>query len=307
MPTIVGSKQPDLLRGPVTGPVRLVRAAEREKMLLPHDSCQGTTAKEQSRFVRIAEASRSIKRHQDLHLWLQGEIQHFIRHEVLIAACGYFDTWQLKLDVTSSLPGVRTHLLEQGELDGTLKALFGRWVENERRPFVLDSLPGLAPDGAESQSALHAVLRNAKSVLVHGVRDERGDSDCLYLALHSASFAIGCMSGCFSRAPCVLIDSLITQIDIASRRLAPFPGVRPAAAVLPNADPSGLSEREREIMEWICRGKTNLETGVILNISSFTVKNHIQRIFKKIGANNRVHAVAIYKEQFAQPANGWRR
>ena len=56
-------------------------------------------------------------------------------------------------------------------------------------------------------------------------------------------------------------------------------------------DQSMLSQREKEIMEWVRIGKTNYEIGMILNISAFTVKNHLQRIFKKFDVANRAQAV----------------
>ena len=52
-----------------------------------------------------------------------------------------------------------------------------------------------------------------------------------------------------------------------------------------------LSAREAEILRWIALGKTNPEIGSILNISSFTVKNHVQRILKKLDVSNRTQAV----------------
>ena len=53
-----------------------------------------------------------------------------------------------------------------------------------------------------------------------------------------------------------------------------------------------MSQREREIMNWVCKGKTNQEIGMILEISAFTVKNHLQRIFKKLDVMNRAQAVS---------------
>ena len=53
-----------------------------------------------------------------------------------------------------------------------------------------------------------------------------------------------------------------------------------------------LSSREHEIMDWVKQGKTNYEIGMILDISAFTVKNHLQRIFKKLDVLNRAQAVA---------------
>lgn len=301
------SERQNPLSEPAADPARPAHAADGEKTLYPHDACEGITAEERDTFLRIVEASRSIKQHHDLHLWLQGEIQHFIRHEVLISAHGYFDTWQLKLDVISSLPGVRTHLLAHCDIDDILKGLFERWVKNERQPLVLNSLLGIGPNDAKCQCPLHTALRNTKSLLVHGVHDERGACDTLYVALHSEAVTKGCMSGCFQKDPCFVFDSLITQIDIASRRLASLPSGKTTTTAFRNGSAFGLSEREREILEWVCKGKTNFETGMILDISSFTVKNHIQRIFQKIGANNRVHAASIYREQFPNPENGWRR
>jgi DNA-binding CsgD family transcriptional regulator len=53
-----------------------------------------------------------------------------------------------------------------------------------------------------------------------------------------------------------------------------------------------LSSREDEVMHWLAEGKTNEEIGIILSISSHTVKNHLDRIYRKIGVDNR-HAAML--------------
>jgi len=58
------------------------------------------------------------------------------------------------------------------------------------------------------------------------------------------------------------------------------------------SDVHGLTGREAEIMEWVKMGKTNAEIGIILSISAFTVKNHMQHIFKKLDVYNRTRAVS---------------
>jgi DNA-binding CsgD family transcriptional regulator len=63
----------------------------------------------------------------------------------------------------------------------------------------------------------------------------------------------------------------------------------------------GLSAREVEILQWVALGKTNPEIGKILKISEFTVKNHMQRIFKKMDVSNRAQAVGRFK---AMVSNG---
>ncbi len=272
------------------------------------DVCKGVNAEERDRFVRIVEASTAISRHRDLYAWLQGDIQRFIPHEILISAYGYFDTWQLKLDVISALPGVRSRVLARCEIDGLLQELFNRWVNNARQGFVLHSPGGLRLVNGACQCSLHSALRRATSLLVHGVHDERsGGCDSLYVAVNSAPVARGCFSGCFSRGACFVVNSLISQIDICSRRLASLPAAVTTPAALRNGGPSSLTDREREILDWICKGKTNLEISALLDISCFTVKNHIQRIFHKIGAANRVQAVTFYKQQIGSLADTWRR
>jgi len=39
-----------------------------------------------------------------------------------------------------------------------------------------------------------------------------------------------------------------------------------------------LSKREKEVLYWVALGKTNWEIGMILDISLYTVKNHIKSI-----------------------------
>lgn len=54
-----------------------------------------------------------------------------------------------------------------------------------------------------------------------------------------------------------------------------------------------LTLREREVLAWIAQGKSAWEIGEILNISERTVEAHAQSAFRKLGAVNRTHAVAI--------------
>lgn len=53
-----------------------------------------------------------------------------------------------------------------------------------------------------------------------------------------------------------------------------------------------LSERERRIAELLVEGRSNREIAEILVISPETVKTHVARILRKLGAANRVEAVS---------------
>ncbi|MDH4329057.1 MAG: LuxR C-terminal-related transcriptional regulator [Nitrospira sp.] len=57
----------------------------------------------------------------------------------------------------------------------------------------------------------------------------------------------------------------------------------------------GLSRRETEILSWVAQGKSNAEIGTILGISSRTVQKHLERIYSKLGVENRHAAVAMMR------------
>ncbi len=54
-----------------------------------------------------------------------------------------------------------------------------------------------------------------------------------------------------------------------------------------------LSGRELECMRWVAAGKTDWEIGMILAISATTVKFHVDRARRKLGAATRPQATAI--------------
>ncbi|HEY7478658.1 MAG TPA: response regulator transcription factor [Actinomycetota bacterium] len=57
--------------------------------------------------------------------------------------------------------------------------------------------------------------------------------------------------------------------------------------------PTPLSKREREILQKVADGSTTRQVATELGISPHTVKTHLERIFEKLGANDRAQAVAI--------------
>jgi DNA-binding NarL/FixJ family response regulator len=55
----------------------------------------------------------------------------------------------------------------------------------------------------------------------------------------------------------------------------------------------GLTRREQQLVHMISRGLTNKEIAAQLNLSEQTVKNHIHRMLRKLGANDRLAAVEV--------------
>lgn len=66
---------------------------------------------------------------------------------------------------------------------------------------------------------------------------------------------------------------------------------RPAPLV-GRAATSKVTDRELQVLAGMADGKSNQAIGDGLFISEDTVKTHARRLFKKIGARDRAHAVA---------------
>jgi DNA-binding NarL/FixJ family response regulator len=59
---------------------------------------------------------------------------------------------------------------------------------------------------------------------------------------------------------------------------------------------AGLTEREREILVLIARGRSNGEISGELGVSPSTVKNHVTSLFAKVGVRDRAQAVIVAYE-----------
>jgi len=55
----------------------------------------------------------------------------------------------------------------------------------------------------------------------------------------------------------------------------------------------GLTRREQQLVQMIDRGLTNKEIATELNLSEQTVKNHVHRMLRKLGASDRLAAVNL--------------
>jgi DNA-binding NarL/FixJ family response regulator len=59
----------------------------------------------------------------------------------------------------------------------------------------------------------------------------------------------------------------------------------------------GVTEREREIIDLLCRGCTNREIAENLSLSEHTIKAHLNRIFRKFNASSRSKLITLVMHQ----------
>ncbi len=258
-------------------------------------------------YHRVVTRSAEVRSHFDLLIWLQGDLQRYLPHHIMVAAWGKFEEGSIQYDVLSPLPGVRSHTANPETLLPFLTQLFSRWSDFGKKPFILKvGEGGFELNQSPQHCALTEALRKMRSAMVHGINDARGQHDCLYITFGTQDQ--------YGEGGIAALSLVLPHIDVALRQVAQLPQLsaatptraeqsttlRPDTALSASqAQDWGLSSREAEIVAWVAMGKTNPDIGMILGISAFTVKNHLQRIFRKLDVSNRAQAVGKLNPQFA--------
>jgi transcriptional regulator EpsA len=255
-----------------------------EKNALSLDPLEG------AKFIRVLSLARLISRQTELLAWLKGEVQQFLPHQLVVSAWGDFARWKVNCEMISNPLALRALPIAGGPLDQLLRQSYARWQHGGREPLLLER-PG----------ELHGALQGMQSLVVHGVRDKCSGCDSVYVALDTRRLVQRRPPGDFV----ALAHLLFCQIDIVWRRVA-VSRLEDLRAAHDNGGLHGLelSAREREILGRLARGSTNHDIAEQLQISLFTVKNHVKRIFRKTGASNRTQAVVLYYNALTQSAKG---
>jgi DNA-binding NarL/FixJ family response regulator len=123
----------------------------------------------------------------------------------------------------------------------------------------------------ESEQVVAAIRHGASGYLVHG----QFDADELVTRIRQ-----------LAAGETVLSPAVVGTVFDALRR----PPGSPDEA----SGPASLTGREREIMNLISQGLTNQQIAERFVLSEKTVKNHVNRIYSKLGASNRAHATALW-------------
>lgn len=250
-----------------------------------------TVAPEQSEvLLRVVEAAPQVCRRHQFFVWSQGDFQRWLPHNLSI--CGSYDRDQrdLVFDIFNSVPVPEDvlHSLKDCRSDLMQAAL----VEWQRARYKACRV-------ALSQLPMPAGLRSTLSalgydeVLAHGIhrpgRPDELESFFLFAQLRAA-YAEPVLHAFEMLLPCLHVAyqrvSITERQIVSGRTMLSVPPGSPYQRVMP------ITEREREILLWVRDGLSNQQISEKLGISALTVKNHVQKILRKLGAANRAQAVA---------------
>jgi transcriptional regulator EpsA len=250
----------------------------------------------------MAETASAVMRRSQFFVWSQGSLSALLPHQVL--CCGAYLRPQRALgfmafqSVVVSAPALAPLADANSDL---MRACVAAWVQAGARPLQLETSHQPLP-AQEQLVRLERELRGVR-LLVHGVaRPQRpAEIESLFVFLHTADAAQS-LDERLLHAELVVpyLHATWRRVVAAEAMLAPGAADTPAgpgAAGRASTAGGALTEREREILRWAREGKSNLEIGAALDISALTVKNHIQKILRKLSASNRAHAVALAMSQ----------
>jgi DNA-binding NarL/FixJ family response regulator len=178
------------------------------------------------------------------------------------------------------------------EVVGTARTLAeaGRLVESSRPDVVL--LDVALPDG-DGIAAIPSLLRrhaSARIVVLTGTTSDRA----LVSAVEAGAAGFLSKSGGVRRVVdtvrAAAADEAVLPEDTLER-LLPLMKQRGEEARV------GLTDREVEVLQLVAEGLTNAAIAERLVVSLHTVRNHVARISRKLGAHSKLEALSIALRQ----------
>lgn len=241
--------------------------------------------------VRVIEASVQVRRRYQFFSWMQSYLQALLPHQ--IAVCGAYHRGRRDVLFEAfhsvAVPPALLGAFGNGA-SPLMREVVGRWTDRAGRLLTID-VTSLDGDEMAVELAGLQALRFDRLV-VHGVSRPQRQQEIESLFI-LAGPALQCTPQQLTLLELLMphLHSTWLRVQATERELVDAPSA-PRIAPRIEAPVSVITDRERQILSWVREGKSNQEIAVELGISALTVKNHIQKILRKLGAANRAQAVA---------------
>jgi len=230
----------------------------------------------------VIDSSLKVRLRHHFFSWTQGAVQSLLPHDGMICVLHDPRSNQPQVDFFTSMvvPDKDREFLQR-QHGGLYSDLVRNWRRNDRRPL------SYARDGAVCEVDDAARMRLSGlpfgSLVAHGIGGFNGE----------VSGFFGVLRGCAQNEPRAryLVELLLPYFHAVWLRVLSEQPMEAPETDEP-IDVSVLTGRQIEIMRWVHEGKSNIEIGLILGISALTVKNHVQKILRKLNVQNRTQAVA---------------
>jgi transcriptional regulator EpsA len=230
----------------------------------------------------IADAAL-VRRRYEFFVWAQLRLQSMLPHDVLVCGVPRSPGARMFYDYHYSSPvdpAALTRLCHPR--DGLANDLVDRWIGDGYEPLIINRD---SSRGEDLRLGTELASLGFIDCIVHGIPkiQAAAAAHCVFMFV---SFK-RCSTELDRRLVQLMVPHLFSAYSRALTRERPVVDTDQGD----NRD-ALITDREVEIMRWIRDGKSNLEIGMILSISPLTVKNHVQKILRKLNASNRAQAVS---------------
>lgn len=226
------------------------------------------------------DASLRVYQREHFFSWTQGLLQSLIKHEVLVCALRSGEAAALRAESFSMVAAEQAIFGELFLRDTSVAlGLIKIWEDRGFRPLVCNSTDSPLCRGLFAQE-LERV--SATQILAHGTHDARGQA-CGFYAFICLPGTLGPRQTYLARLVTPFLHAAWVRTEVSGRAKGSDPARREETRM--------ITAREEEILRWVSLGKSNFEIGAILGLSPLTVKNHVQRILRKLNVVNRAQAV----------------
>jgi transcriptional regulator EpsA len=247
--------------------------------------------------VRCLEGAAAVRRRHHFFVWTQGHMRTLLPHQNLICGAYQRHSGEMAFEVFNSTV-LTTALL--ASLSDRRSALIGgltaAWIEGGAQPLALQA--ARLKTQAQATALQLQEQCGAQSLLVHGVARPQRSAEIESFFVFASTTAPDQSAQNLRHLELLLphLHNAWQRVQAAEFTLkagpsmGTLPSARSRSAVLV---PKKITGRELQVLQWVRNGKSNQQIGDGLGISPLTVKNHIQKILRKLGANNRAQAVAL--------------
>ncbi|HIF2756650.1 TPA: LuxR C-terminal-related transcriptional regulator [Salmonella enterica] len=91
-------------------------------------------------------------------------------------------------------------------------------------------------------------------------------------------------------------ETFVLALNAVARGMMFLPGDWLNSTELESRDIKALSARQREILQMLAAGESNKQIGRALNISTGTVKVHLESLYRRLDVKNRTQAAMMLNE-----------